>query len=65
MEAGTAIKVIQKLKHKVFDTNQESTGTRLYLLAMFESFSLNSALFAILESFWKYNCSHEAMRSLC
>lgn len=50
MAAGTAMKVTQKLKHKIFDTNQESTGIRLYLMAIFESFSLNSALFAIFES---------------
>ena len=65
MAAGTAMKVTQKLKHKIFDTNQESTGIRLYLMAIFESFSLNSALFAIFESSWNFNCFHEAMKSLC
>ena len=48
MAAGTAMKATQKLPHKIFDANHGSTGTRLYFLAIFESFSLNSALFAIL-----------------
>lgn len=49
MAAGTAMKVTQKVPHKIFVANHESTRTRLYLLAIFESFSLNSALFAILQ----------------